>query len=348
MENENINTYEKNNEKISNEKVIDKKGSNNKSTNNKKYINNEEKCKKNNENNAQKSGSMKAKAKKKSLINRIVNIIILVGVLVVTYPFVSQMYYRYVSSQNIHNFDSDVKNIEPEEVKRRIALASGYNDSLHSSNFSDPYKKENLEKGRMEYARMLEVHEKIGHISIPKINEDLPIYAGTSESVLQKGVGHMEGTSLPIGGKGTHSVLTAHSGIPNNRLFTDLNKVKKGDKFFITNIKQTLAYKVDNIRVVEPSNFSELVITEGKDYVTLLTCTPYMINTHRLLVRGHRIPYIEAEKKKEIEKNGMDGLLKMAIVVAIFLFILTICLFGYKRKKRKKKRDQNIDGCQFC
>lgn len=345
MENENINTYEKNNEKISNEKVIDKKGSNNKSTNNKKYINNEEKCKKNNENNAQKSGSIKAKAKKKSLINRIVNIIILVGVLVVTYPFVSQMYYRYVSSQNIHNFDSDVKNIEPEEVKRRIALASGYNDSLHSSNFSDPYKKENLEKGRMEYARMLEVHEKIGHISIPKINEDLPIYAGTSESVLQKGVGHMEGTSLPIGGKGTHSVLTAHSGIPNNRLFTDLNKVKKGDKFFITNIKQTLAYKVDNIRVVEPSNFSELVITEGKDYVTLLTCTPYMINTHRLLVRGHRIPYIEAEKKKEIEKNGMDGLLKMAIVVAIFLFILTICLFGYKRKKRKKKRDQNIDGC---
>ncbi|MDY5964238.1 MAG: class C sortase [Peptostreptococcus porci] len=347
MENENINTYEKNNnEKTSSEKVSDRKASNKKHTNNKKYITNEEKCKKNNENNAQKSGSMKvnANAKKKSLINRIVNIIILIGVLVVTYPFVSQMYYRYVSSQNIHNFDSDVKNIEPEEVKRRIALASGYNDSLHSNNFSEPYKKENLEKGRMEYARMLEVHEKIGHISIPKINEDLPIYAGTSESVLQKGVGHMEGTSLPIGGKGTHSVLTAHSGIPNNRLFTDLNKIKKGDKFFITNIKQTLAYKVDNIRVVEPSNFSELVITEGKDYVTLLTCTPYMINTHRLLVRGHRIPYNEAEKKKELEKNGMDGLLKMAIVVVVFLFILTICLFGYKRKKKKKKRDQNIDG----
>jgi len=283
----------------------------------------------------------KTNSKNKKIINTVVNTIILVGVLVVAYPFISQTYYRYLSSKNVHNFDAEVKNIEPEDIKKRIALARAYNDSLHSNTFSDPYDKENLERGRAEYARMLEIHEKIGHISIPRISEDLPIYAGTAEEVLQKGVGHMEGTSLPIGGRSTHAVLTAHSGIPNNRLFTDLNKVKRGDKFFVTNIRQTLAYQVDSIRVIEPSNFSDLLITEGKDYVTLLTCTPYMINTHRLIVRGHRIPYSESDKKKESKKNNVNGLLRMAMVVVVLMIILLISLLRYRKKKREKNSEAN-------
>lgn len=283
----------------------------------------------------------KTKSKKGKIINNIVNAIIIIGVLVVSYPFISQTYYRYLSSKNVQNFDSEVKNLGTDEINKRIDLAAAYNKSLHSANFTDPYKKEKIERGRAEYARMLEVHEKIGHVSIPKIKEDLPIYAGTVEEVLQKGVGHLEGTSLPIGGKSTHAVLTAHSGIPNNRLFTDLNKVKVGDKFFVTNIRQTLAYQVDSIKVIEPSNFADLTISQGKDYVTLLTCTPYMINTHRLIVRGHRIPYSEADKKKEEEKNGFDGLLKMAMVVAALILVLVIIMLRRKKKMREKVSEKN-------
>ena len=141
---------------------------------------------------------------------------------------------------------------------------------------------------------MLEVREMIGHIEIPKIGQDLPVYAGTSEEVLQKGVGHLEGTSLPVGGNSTHSVLTAHSGLPEATLFTELRKLEIGDKFYIHNIKEILAYQVDQIKVVEPTDFNDLLIDPGHDYVTLLTCTPLMINTHRLLVRGHRVEYVQA------------------------------------------------------
>lgn len=283
-----------------------------------------------------KKNNNKVKKKKSKIINYIVNSMIIVGILVVSYPFLSQSYYSYLSKQNVEDFNEETKKLTSKEVEERISLAKAYNDSLTNNTVFDPYTKKRLDEGRKSYAKMLEINEKIGHVSIPKIKEDLPIYAGTTEKVLQKGVGHMENTSLPIGGKGTHSVLTAHTGLPNNRLFTDLIKLKIGDTFYITNIKGTIAYKVDQIKVVLPTQFGDLAIDTNKDYVTLLTCTPYMINTHRLLVRGHRIPYNQDKKNKEESKYKFSTLIKIGIVILVLLLLVYLLLRRNKKKKSVK------------
>lgn len=227
--------------------------------------------------------------------NKIRTLIFVMGSLILLFPIVSQVSYYLASHQNINQFKREVAKIDTNTVERRIALANAYNETLSRNPLLiDPFTSKQKE-GLREYARMLEVHEQIGHVAIPSIGVDIPIYAGTSETVLQKGSGHLEGTSLPVGGLSTHSVLTAHRGLPTARLFTDLNKVKKGQIFYVTNIKETLAYKVVSIKVVDPTALSEVKIVNGKDYITLLTCTPYMINSHRLLVKGERIPYDSTE-----------------------------------------------------
>ncbi len=196
-----------------------------------------------------------------------------------------------------------------------------------------------MEAGRLEYARMLEINELIGHVEIPKIDTDIPIYAGTVEDVLQKGAGHLEGTSLPVGGSSTHTVITAHSGLPTAKLFTDLSKLKVGDKFFIHNLSRVLAYEVDQIRTVEPSNFSDLLIVPHKDYATLLTCTPIMINTHRLLVRGHRVPYNPHEFESLNKKNKKIFWLK---TIGFVLLLLIIMRWIYRKIRRKSKKGKDI------
>ncbi|KAF1154965.1 class C sortase [Streptococcus agalactiae] len=248
------------------------------------------------------------------------------GSLILLFPIVSQVSYYLASHQNINQFKREVAKIDTNTVERRIALANAYNETLSRNPLLiDPFTSKQKE-GLREYARMLEVHEQIGHVAIPSIGADIPIYAGTSETVLQKGSGHLEGTSLPVGGLSTHSVLTAHRGLPTARLFTDLNKVKKGQIFYVTNIKETLAYKVVSIKVVDPTALSEVKIVNGKDYITLLTCTPYMINSHRLLVKGERIPYdsTEAEKHKEqtVQDYRLSLVLKILLVLLIGLFIV--------------------------
>lgn len=231
--------------------------------------------------------------------NKIRTLIFLLGSLILLFPIVSQVSYYLASHQNINQFKREVAKIDTNTVERRIALANAYNETVSRNPLLiDPFTSKQKE-GLREYARMLEVHEQIGHVAIPSIGVDIPIYAGTSETVLQKGSGHLEGTSLPVGGLLTHSVLTAHRGLPTARLFTDLNKVKKGQIFYVTNIKETLAYKVVSIKVVEPTALSEVKVVKGKDYITLLTCTPYMINSHRLLVRGVRAPLTSRQAKKE-------------------------------------------------
>ena len=185
---------------------------------------------------------------------------------------------------------------------------------------------------------MLEVAEKIGFVEIPKIDVNLPIYAGTSMEVLDKGCGHLEGTSLPVGGPSTHAVLTAHRGLPKAKMFRELDKLKEGDVFYVHNIQTVLAYKVDRIMTVEPSNFDPILVEEGKDYTTLLTCTPYMINSHRLLVRGHRIPYTPPvdETNRGLPFVNMD--FKDALLFALPLLILLALIYGYQRKQFKKQR----------
>lgn len=261
-------------------------------------------------------------------------ILFILGFLIAAYPLVSQWYYRIEAGEEVENFTKGVSSLSEKEVKRRIELAHAYNRTLDPTKLSDPYTEKEKE-GVAEYARMLEVAEMIGHVEIPKIGEDLPIYAGTSMQVLDKGAGHLEGTSLPVGGKNTHAVITAHRGLPKATLFRHLDRLDKDDIFFIHNIETTLAYKVDQIKVIEPSNFEDVLVQEGKDYVTLLTCTPYMINSHRLLVRGHRIPYVPEEKEEAEDKAKFNY--KDLIVPGFVILLLIIIIFIYMKRRRRRR-----------
>lgn len=274
------------------------------------------------------------KGKKKN--NLFFYLIFIIGFGILLYPHISNFYYRYEATHIVTDFDQAKSGLESAEIKQRLDLAHAFNESLHNVLAEDPYSRSRHEAGRAEYARMLEIHERIGHVEIPKIEVDIPMYAGTSEEVLQKGIGHLEGTSLPVGGQNTHSVLTAHSGLPKARLFTDLHHLKLGDEFYIHNIGDILAYEVDQILVVEPSDFSQLLVVPNQDYVTLLTCTPYMVNTHRLLVRGHRIPYVEEEHRKASDQAEKRILIRYLLYVLGMLVAMGLIFVLTKRKRRKK------------
>lgn len=269
----------------------------------------------------------------KTTKNRLVFMaIFLLGLLIFSYPLISQKYYEIKAEDDVVTFVKAATDLPPEDLDRRMALAAAYNRTLDPSRLADPYTE--MEKaGRAEYARMLEVEEMVGHVNIPKIKVDIPIRAGSSEDVLQQGAGHLEGTSLPIGGDSTHTVITAHRGLPNAKLFRNLDQLAYGDVFYITNIKETIAYKVDKIQVVEPSNFEPVLVVENKDYATLLTCTPYMINSHRLLVRGVRIPYQEAidDGVANMPRARVD-FFRMVLVAIPIIIILMLTLFREKKR----------------
>lgn len=260
-------------------------------------------------------------------------LIFVLGLMIAIYPIISNYYYTVENNNQVKDFQEAVSQMPDKEVLERIDLAKAYNDTLDPSRLADPYT-EREKKGVENYARMLEVREKIGYIDVPKINQQIPVYAGTSEDVLQHACGHLEGTSLPIGGKDTHAVITAHRGLPQVKLFRDLDKMEVGDLFFFTNVKETLAYKVDQILVVEPWDFEPVLVVEGKDLMTLLTCTPYMINSHRLLVRGHRVPYVP-EVKEEIERAKFNY--KSLIVPGIVLAVVMVIIFLYIRHRRRRR-----------
>lgn len=283
----------------------------------------------------------KGKKRNRKLKTWILRFIFLLGFLIMLYPLVSRFYYRIEANEQVTDFEEGKRNLSEEEILKRMELALAYNESLNNVVSEDPYAKKRLDSGRAEYARMLEIHERIGHVEIPKINEDLPIYAGTSEEVLQKGVGHLEGTSLPIGGNSTHTVLTAHSGLPEARLFTDLSKLEIGDKFYVHNIQTTLCYQVDQIKVVTPDVIDDLLIVEGHDYTTLLTCTPIMINTHRLLVRGHRVDYVKEVEEETIVENKKNYVYKNLFYASLVLIFIMLILI-IKLRKRKKKVERQL------
>ncbi|MGT2802320.1 LPXTG-site transpeptidase (sortase) family protein [Streptococcus henryi] len=278
---------------------------------------------------------MVKKVSKKNWLKWLYRGLIIIGITAICYPLISQVYYQYLTKQEVSQFEAQKGNLETAEVRERIELAHAYNRTLTPAKIGDPFTKEE-EKGVAEYARMLQVAEKIGYVTIPSIDQEIPIRAGTSEAVLQDGAGHLEGTSLPVGGESTHTVITAHRGLPSARLFTDLDKVKVGDIFYITNIKETLAYKVDQILTVKPDNFNPVLVSQGHDYATLLTCTPYMINSHRLLVRGERIALPEKEEKKAKKINRYKKYYWFIISAGLVLLIL-LCYLTYRFIKRKRK-----------
>ena len=222
-------------------------------------------------------------------------LIILVGVGILVYPSVSEYLSEKNSSVAVSTYDDSIRRMEEARIEELRAQAEAYNQRLAESNgFSKPALDEyNNPITPEDYWDILDVdgNGMMGYISIPRINVTIPVYHGTSEEVLQVAVGHMQNTSLPVGGENTHAVLSGHRGLPSKALFTDLDQVQIGDVFYLTVLNETIYYQVDQILTVLPNETDALAITKGEDHVTLVTCTPYGVNSHRLLVRGTRMDY---------------------------------------------------------
>ena len=238
-------------------------------------------------------------------------IIFMTGLGIASYPFISNMVAQRHASQVVKDYETNVEEMDEEKIDAMKEAAKKYNEQL-SNVVSVDDENENNEQGE-SYADLLNIGESLGYITIPKIDVNLAIYNGTSQDVLSKGVGHMEQSSYPLGGESTHCVLTGHRGLPSAVLFTDLDKLEIGDEFYLHVLDEILAYKVDQIKVVEPNEFGDLEIIDGKDYCTLVTCTPYAINSHRLLVRGERTEY-KGEQDKQTKNQMQTGALTKRIV----------------------------------
>ena len=238
-------------------------------------------------------------------------IIFITGLGIASYPFISNMVAQRHASQVVKDYETNVEEMDEEKIDAMKEAAKKYNEQL-SNVVSVDDENENNEQGE-SYVDLLNIGESLGYITIPKIDVNLPIYNGTSQDVLSKGVGHMEQSSYPPGGVSTHCVLTGHRGLPSAVLFTDLDKLEIGDEFYLHVLDEILAYKVDQIKVVEPNESGDLEIIDGKDYCTLVTCTPYAINSHRLLVRGERTEY-KGEQDKQTKNQMQTGALTKRIV----------------------------------
>ena len=288
---------------------------------------------------------MKSSKKRKMTIKDIIRLLVLVvAFAVLLYPTVSSYVNEKNGSKVVSNYDAESVRLSNAEKEKMLEDARAYNKEMLSNiDLIDPFSQgEKSLDARYESLLNIDGSGMMGYIRIPKIKVEIPIYHGTSESVLQAGVGHFWGTSLPVGGESTHTVLTGHRGLPTKTLFTNMDKLVKGDVFYIKVLDETLAYKVDQILTVLPEETEALSIVPGQDYATLVTCTPYAINTHRLLVRGHRISYKEAVK---IEKNTSTGIelsftTKVLIVTLgiIFIGLIIAMLYSLYDKRRRKKK----------
>lgn len=271
-------------------------------------------------------------------IFRAIGLIIALSVLL--YPTISNYLYEKNGAKVISNYDENAVHLSESEKQAMLEAARQYNQELLGNiELLDPFspvKKEVDER----YQSLLSTNEAgmMGYIRIPQIDVELPIYHGTEEKVLQSGVGHFEGTSLPVGGESTHTVLTGHRGLPSKLLFTDLDELEEGDIFYIKILGETLAYQIDQILTVKPENTKALTIAPGKDYATLVTCTPYAVNTHRLLVRGKRIPYEEAIRQVPDEKIIPKLPFQVKILLlAIGILLLVFVIYKVSRKTGKRK-----------
>ncbi len=269
------------------------------------------------------------------------------AIVLTVYPFIANYVFEHRTDSLVNSVEQAAEQVDTSEKDKMLADAEEYNKVISSGHvqLKDPFVDENSDSETGKYNSLLCLNEDgvMGYVEIPSINVKLPIYHGTSESVLEKGVGHLEGTSLPIGGKGTHAVITGHTGLSSAKLFTDLTEVKEGDIFFITTIGEKMAYKVDQIKVVTPTDISKLTVVDGKDYVTLVTCTPYGVNSHRLLVRGERTDYAEAvndpetyETKKTESKWMFEY--KRALIISLVCFVGCIILMLIIRKVKQRRR----------
>ena len=286
------------------------------------------------------------KNKKKNYIG--LGLLFLIGLSILLYPMVSDAWNRYRDSLLISNYSSSVSSDEnAEKIDSMWKAAQEYNEQIKQESVPDAF---SVRDGQTDstYESLLNLNGDgmMGYVEIPVIDVSIPIYHYTTDETLEKGAGHLFGSSLPVGGKSTHCILSAHRGLPSAKLFTDLNLVEEGDVFYLHVLGKTLAYEVDQILTVLPEQTESLGITDGDDYVTLVTCTPYAVNTHRLLVRGIRTKYVE----EEVTKNDETIPQKLAVVDpkrvlaggAAALVILILLIYLIVRRKDKKRRMKQL------
>ena len=271
---------------------------------------------------------------RKHLSTIILVFILLIGLSLLLYPTVSDYWNSFHQTRAIATYAENVAKLDNNQYDHLWEEARAYNEALPFR--SNPYYLS--EEQKAQYESLLDVSGLgvMGYIEIPEIDVSLPIYHGTEESVLQIAVGHLEWSSLPVGGESTHCVFSGHRGLPSAKLFTNLDKLREGDTFLLRVLDEVLTYEVDQILIVEPQEIDALKIVEGKDYCTLVTCTPYGINTHRLLVRGHRIDNIEQAKTIRVTADAIqiEPMLVAPIVAIPMLLILLILLLLPRRRKK--------------
>ena len=275
---------------------------------------------------------------KKNKSTIIMIILFFVGISLLLYPSLSNYYNQKIGSKAIVDYESILKNNDNSQYDKMFQDAEEYNKEL--SKLNNPFVNYNTIK---DYKKLLNLNDNgmIGYIKINKIKVELPIYHGTSKEVLSKAVGHLEGSSLPIGGIGTHSVLSAHRGLPSSTLFTDLDKLEIGDIFVVKVLNKDITYQIDQILIVKPSAIEELKIDNNKDYITLMTCTPYGINTHRLLVRGTRIENLEEEIYITTEAFKVNKF-TVTLIILIPIILILLIIIAFKPIENNKIKDQFI------
>ena len=302
------------------------------------------------------------KKKEKSWLRRnlstiIVSLMMIVGIGLLVYPSLADYWNSFHQTRAIMSYTEDVAKMDRSELDAIIASAKEYNHKIALNGIEWKLKDNDLEK----YNRELNFsgHGNMGYITIDKIKVNLPIYHGTSESVLQTSVGHIEGSSLPVGAlsydyeemmvtdeeDGSHCVLSAHRGLPSARLFTDLDKLVEGDIFTLNILGETFTYQVDQIRIVEPTDLSELAVEKGQDYCTLVTCTPYGINTHRLLVRGHRVANPQGDVTVVADAMLIESIYVAPFIGIPIILMLVIIVFietGIQRRRNRRRENLNM------
>lgn len=286
---------------------------------------------------------------KAGIAKAVIGVLIFVaGLGVLLYPSISGFINERSQSSAISNYEQAIQALTEDDREKALAAAKLYNESLAENQTAlvDPFGEvSSTGETEKQEVSFLSIGEMMGYIQIPEIGIKSPIYEGTSEEVLQKGIGWLEGTSLPVGGESTNCVLSGHRGLPTAKLFTDIDKLEKGDEFFIRNSSEILAYEVIEIKIIEPSQTDALSIVDGEDRVTLLTCHPYMVNSQRLLVIGERIPYDGqldeiAENTSPIESLSAaekDLLASGLVALAVVALIVVLLLVVRRRRKKDKK-----------
>lgn len=267
-----------------------------------------------------------------------------VGAGIFLYPAISNLLAERQQREVIHTYQAKVSEMDQAQIDAAWAEAEVYNENLAGDPVHDPFVMGSGYVLPDNYSEVLNISGDgvMGYVDIPKIDVYLPVYHGTSEEVLAKGAGHLEMTALPIGGLNRHSVISAHRGLPSAELFTRLDEMEIGDQFYIHVLDLTLAYEVDQIEVIEPEELSLLQPEEDKDLVTLLTCTPYAVNTHRLLVRGTRVPYEEPETEDssttaDQDRGWLDTYLRAILLGLLLLAVIAVCVLFIKRRRGKQR-----------